>query len=154
MRPLTATDLAEVWHLLPYTAQALVGCLGAEAAARLLDARPGCELRVPKHADRHPEGIKRWAELEAIIGPDAMRALAQRWGGDVLYLPICDAARRELRDRAIRAEFDRLTITEGYSGKQAIYEIGLKFAPITSRAIELICGKGDAGQSAEQAELF
>lgn len=146
-------DLAAVWSLLPYTAQALVGCLGAPAAAALLAARPGCQFMVPKHADRHPSGARRWAELAAIIGDEAMEKLAARWGGDVIEIPVCKEARNELRARAIRAEFDRLT-GAGHSGAQAVYEIGLAFAPITSRAIELICGRGDAGQTVEQAELF
>lgn len=149
-----ADELRAVWSLLPYTAQALMQCLGDEPAARLLAARPGCQFLVPKHPDRHPAGAKRWAELAEIVGDEAMAKLAERWGGDVIEIPTCKAARDELRARAIRAEFDRLTCAEGMSGKQAIYEIGLQFAPITSRAVELICGKVDAGQAAEQAELF
>lgn len=151
---MSPADLRAVWTLLPYTAQALMQCLGDEAAAALLAARPGCQFLVPKHPDRHPAGAKRWAELAGIIGDEAMAALAERWGGDVIEIPTLKAARDELRARAIRAEFDRLTCAEGLSGKQAVYEIGLKFAPISSRAIELICGKADAGQAAEQAELF
>lgn len=151
---MTADDLRAVWTLLPYTAQALMQCLGDAAAAQLLAARPGCQFLVPKHPDRHPAGAKRWAELAGVVGDEAMAKLAARWGGDVIEIPTCKAARDELRARAIRAEFDRLTTREGLSGKQATYEIGLRFAPITSRAIELICGKGDAGQAAEQAELF
>lgn len=145
-------DLRAVWSLLPYTAQALMQCLGDEAAARLLAARPGCQFMVPKHAGRHPAGARRWAELEEIVGPEAMRALAERWGGDVIEIPTCKQARDELRARAIRAEFDRLT-ADGLSGAQATYEIGLRFAPITSRAIELMCGRGDAGEQ-RQESLF
>lgn len=63
-----------------------------------------------------------------------------------------DLSADELRARAIRAEFDRLT-ADGLSGAQATYEIGLRFAPITSRAIELMCGRGDAGEQ-RQESLF
>lgn len=147
-------SLRAVWSLLPYTAQALMQCLGDEPAARLLAARPGCTLMIPKHPNHNPAGARRWAELVDIVGEEGMYLLAKRWGGDVLDIPVCKEARAELRNRAIRAEFDRLTRDEAYSGKQAIYEIGLAFAPITSRAIELICRRGDAGQAVEQAELF
>lgn len=147
-------DLHTVYTLLPYTAQVLIDVIGATHACALLTARPGCTLMIPKHPDHNPAGAKRWAELAEIVGDAGMQALAKRWGGDVIDIPTCKAARDELRHRAIRAEFDRLTITEGLSGKQAIYEIGLKFAPISSRAIELICGKADAGAVTEQAELF
>ncbi len=151
---LTPDTLRQVWALLPYTAQALVGILGATPACALLSARPGCTLLIPKHPDHNPAGAKRWVELAEIVGAQGMQALATRYGGDVLDIPTCKAARDELRHRAIRAEFDRLTTSEGMSGKQAIYEIGLKFAPISSRAIEMICGKADAGVAVEQAELF
>ena len=150
---MTPEDLRAVWSILPYTAQALMQCLGDEAAAKLLAARPGCQFLVPKHADRHPAGAKRWAELSAIVGAEAMVKLAERWGGDVIEIPTCKQARDELRARAIRAEFDRLTCAEGMSGKQAIYEIGLRFAPISSRAIEMMCGRVDAGEE-RQAEMF
>jgi hypothetical protein len=149
----TPEQLTAIHSLLPYTAQALIGCIGAEATALLLSARPGCEIRVPKHADKHPEGRQRWAELAEIIGEAAMEKLAARWGGDVLAIPVCKEARNELRDRAIRAEFDRLTMTKKLTGRAAVYEIGLKFAPLTSRAIEKICGRADF-EPAAQAELF
>jgi hypothetical protein len=148
-----SSDLAAVQSLLPYTAQALIGCLGPDPAAALLAARPGCTILIPKHPDKHPAGAKRWAELAGIIGEDAMHLLAKRYGGDVIDIPTCKQARDELRNRAIRKEFDRLTREEKLSGNQATYEIGLKFAPISSRAIELICGKADAGD-VEQTELF
>lgn len=150
---MTHDELHSVYSLLPYTAQALIDALGASAALALLDARPGCTILIPKHADKHPSGARRWVELAEIVGAEAMQALAKRYGGDVLDIPTCKRARDELRARKIRAEFDRLTREEKLSGNQATYEVGLKFAPITSRAIELICGKVDAGR-VEQAELF
>ena len=140
-RDFTPESLLAVRDLLPKTALELVGMLGTEAAAALLNARPGCEFLVPKHADRHPAGARRWAELAEIVGEQGVQALAARWGGDVIGVPVCNDARFELRARAIRAEFDRLTVNEGYSGKQAIYEIGIKFAPISSRAIEKILNR-------------
>lgn len=151
---MNCADLHAVYSLLPYTAQVLIDVLGPTHACALLDARPGCQMTIPRHSDRHPAGARRWAELSDIIGEDGMQALAARWGGDVIEIPTCKAARAELRNRAIRAEYDRLTMKESCTGRQAVYEIGLKFAPISSRAIELICGRADAGRPVEQAELF
>lgn len=150
---MTHDELHSVYSLLPHSAQALIDALGATAALALLDARPGCTILIPKHEDKHPAGSKRWAELAGIIGAEAMQALARRWGGDVLDIPTCKQARDELRNRAIRAEFDRLTGEENLSGNQATYEIGLRFAPISSRAIEMICGRADAGEQ-RQESLF
>lgn len=150
---MTHDELHTVYDLMPYTAQELINTIGATAALELLDTIPGCTIRIPKHEDKNPRGAERWAGLVEIVGAEAMHALAVRYGGDVLDIPVCKAARDELRHRAIRTEYDRLTRTEKYSGNQAVYAIGLKFAPITSRAIELICCRADAGQ-VEQGRLF
>lgn len=150
---LAPEDLQEVWSLLPYTAQALVGCIGAQRAALLLNARPGCSFLMPKHPDANEAGARRWAELVSIIGDEGTVLLAARWGGDVLDVPTCQQARRELLRRKIRAAYDDLTKPGGLSGQQAVYEICLRFAPISSRAVELICGRPDIGVPA-QAELF
>lgn len=140
-RDFTPEDLETIFDTLPKAAQELVSVMGVVAAAALLNARPGFEITIPKHADRHPEGAQRWAELAAFVGDAGMRALAERYGGDVLCIPVCKASRALLRDRAIRAEFDHLTRTHGYSGRRAVAEIGAKFAPITSRAIEKILNR-------------
>jgi hypothetical protein len=149
---LTPEDLQEVWSLLPYTAQALVGCIGAQRAALLLNSRPGCSFLMPKHPDANESGAKRWAELVSIIGDEGTALLAARWGGDGLDVPTCQQARRELLRRKIRAAFDDLTKPGGLSGQQAVYELCLRFAPISSRAVEKICGRPDIGEPA-QAEL-
>ena len=158
-RPLTPEDCAAVAGCLPYTALALIKLLGAEAACALLNARPGVTIVIPKHPDANPAGAKRWAELAALIGEPAMQVLADKWGGEALSIPVCKRARLELRARRIRAHWDRLVNAEGLSGRQAVYEIGLLEAPITSRAIEQICGRGDDGGErnqggAAQAALF
>jgi hypothetical protein len=150
---LTPEDCAAVSDCLPYTAHALIAVLGAVAACKLLNARPGATIVVPKHPDANPAGARAWAELAELIGEPAMVRLSGWRGGEALPVPVCQAARNELRARAIRAMYDRLTREEGRSGRQAIYAIGIQFAPITSRAIEMICGRADAGQTA-QPELF
>lgn len=140
----TAAQLESVAALLPEVALQLVSELGATAACALLNGLPGCELRIPKGPAHNAEGARRWQVLVACIGEAPAARLMQRWGGDALYVPICQDARRELRDRAIRAEFDRMTLELGLSGREAVYEIGLAFAPISNRQIEKICGRTDA----------
>ncbi len=154
MRPLTPADLEAVRGLLPYTALHLIAALGEEAALVLLKRLAGQTIAVPKHPDNNPAGAKKWAMLEAIVGPEAMRKLVATWGGSVLDVPTCVEARREARDRAIRAEFDRLTMREKASKAQAIYEIGLACQPpLTSRQIEKIVDRADQVER-RQVELF
>lgn len=150
---MTPSDLRECWELLPYAAQELVLCLGEEAAGALLDARGGCVIRIPKHREHNPAGTRRWAELVGIIGEPAMAQLSSRFGGDLLEIPTCHAARRELRRRSIRAEFERLT-QRGCSAKQAIYEICILYAPISTRAIKNICSLEDRSPGGAQMDLL
>lgn len=150
---LTPEDCEAVRGLLPYTALGLIATIGAPAACTLLNERPGVQIMVPRHPDANPSGARRWAELAELIGEPAMVALAARFGGEAISVPVCKAARDELRDRAMRAMYDRLTRVERFSGRQAIYEIGLQFAPITSRAIEGICTRSD-DSGPDQPDLF
>lgn len=153
MKPLTAADIAEVGHLLPYTAAHLLRAIGEEAALALLNALPGVQMTVPKHAGHNPAGARRWAMLAEIAGREGMEKLAATFGGTVLEIPVCDEARKEARNRAIRAEFDRLTMAEGHSKAQAIYELGLAHRPITYRQLEKIIDRPDA-VAERQAGLF
>ncbi|MBL8396146.1 MAG: hypothetical protein JNK99_15610 [Candidatus Accumulibacter sp.] len=150
---LTPEDCEAVSGLLPYTALVLIATIGAAAACTLLNERPGVTINLPRRPDANPAGARRWAELAELIGEPAMAALAARFGGEVLSIPVCKAARAELRARAIRAMYDRLIGVERFSGRQAIYEIGLAFAPITSRAIEGICTRAD-DSGPVQPDLF
>lgn len=142
---LTPEALQAVAELLPASATDLVGCLGVDAACALLNALPGAQVRCPKYPDRNPDGAFRWADMAEIIGDEGMARLAQRYGGDVIDIPTCHRARKELRARAVRAEFDRLTRgPERMSSARAVYAICLAFRPISARAVEMICGRGDA----------
>ena len=145
-RPLTPEDCAAVRGCLPYTALALIKVLGAVAACTLINERPGVTLVIPKHAHANPAGARRWAELAEIIGEPAMQRLAETYGGEALSIPVCKRAREELRARRIRAHWDQLVNRDGLSGRSAVYEICLLEAPITSRAVEQICGRGDDGR--------
>ncbi|EXI92111.1 MAG: hypothetical protein AW12_00854 [Candidatus Accumulibacter sp. BA-94] len=157
MQRLTPEDCAAISGCLPYTALALIKALGAVPACTLINERPGITIVIPKHPNANASGAKRWAELAALIGDPAMQILAATWGGEPFSVPVCKKAREELRARRIRGHWDRLVNGEGLSGRQAVYEIGLLEAPITSRAIELICGRADEGHGGHgpvQAGLF
>ncbi|MCZ7655544.1 MAG: hypothetical protein M5R42_16765 [Rhodocyclaceae bacterium] len=73
-------------------------------------------------------------------------------GGDILEVPMCRAARDELRHRVIRAEFDALTMREGASKAQAVQIIGLKYGMV--RQVERVVDRPDAAPVAVQESLF
>lgn len=153
MRPLTEEDLAVVGHLLPETAHELVRRLGAAAALRLLNAWPGIQTQIPRRPDANAAGSRKWAAMADILGEEPMRRLAAHWGGEILDIPMCRAARDEIRNRAMRAEFDRLTLDDGISKTQAVQIIGLKFGMVY-RQVEKLIDRPDAAAPATQESLF
>jgi hypothetical protein len=77
-----------------------------------------------------------------VIGTDAMTVLAREMGGECLEVPTLDDLRKERRNRAIRAQFDRLTARapagEGLSKARAMQELALTHGPISWRQLESI----------------
>jgi hypothetical protein len=150
IRPLTPDDVAEVGHLLPYTAHDLIKRLGAVPALALLNTWPGVHTQIPRRPDANPAGRKKWAAIAAIIGEEAMERLAAHWGGEILEVPMCRAARDEIRNRAMRAEFDRLTVEEGMSKAQAVQILGLQFGRVY-RQVEKLIDRPDAAPAAQES---
>ena len=68
----------------------LLDLLGADDFVRLAEKRGGTRLFVPASG---------WSDLAQIIGEDAARKLAARWGGDYIRVPLA----REVRARHYRA---------------------------------------------------
>lgn len=76
----------------------LARLIGEDALRTLIRVAGGLALRIPKR----PPLDGPLAELPL----PAQEALARYAGGDVLYIPKCDASRRAARDAAIRAAYD------------------------------------------------
>lgn len=138
--PLTVADLENgMQAYLPPSGQALVNAVGAEAALLLLSKYPGVLIpNVPKTPNGNPHGARRWAALSELIGETAMCRLADTYGGVCLSVPTCKELRIERRNRAVIAEFDRLSAAYRVSKNKAVEALCLMFAPITYRQIELI----------------
>lgn len=136
---LTRGSLQALAHLLPPSALALVDAIGPEQALALIRQLPGVQLVVPKHANANAAGARRWALLAAVVGPDGMQRLAATYGGQMLEVPTCMAARLEQRNRWMRARFDEMTAA-GCTKAGAVYELGLELAAagwlVTHRQIE------------------
>ncbi len=118
------TDLS----YLPMTAQNLIALIGAPLTLRLIDALGGRTINL-YNSDN---SLDRMAEL---IGRDGAQKLLSFFGNTPFSVPVCKKARDILRHRAILAEYDRLTLTEGLSGRASIARIVQLFAPVTDRTI-------------------
>lgn len=80
---------------LPPSIQAVAEVVGLPATLRIVESYGGIRLWVPKT-------IGEDHELMQLIGRDQAMSLVSVFGGEVLSVPRCASAIRELRDEAIR----------------------------------------------------
>lgn len=134
----------------------------------------GQELRIPK-----TEASDTWAALVEVVAEAATRKLAAGLGGgEPIYIALC--ARAVKADRLIgywggsplaipnlkeviwsrtqdkiRAEYDRLTLREGYSGRDACFALAIEFR-VTNKAILNAINKPDnvLAEAVPQGDLF
>ncbi|MCQ4171722.1 MULTISPECIES: Mor transcription activator family protein [Hafniaceae] len=99
-------DLEQVKALLPESVQQIADLIGYPATARLLDVLGGTTFPVGKGL--RAMGATRAALLKQTVGEDNAALLVKHFGGEVLYLPRCDRALRELRNRSFLDEFNQL----------------------------------------------
>lgn len=153
MTPAELLLLAE-YPQFPRTARDLMRVAGLEAAAALIHARRGTCLRIPIHAGgANPQGARQYALLQEIVGDPAARRMVAYWGGTVLSVPNCREA-REARDKErMRADFDRLTLHQGYNATEAVTELALKYGT-NYRSVEKALKKPDCERVVVQGCLF
>ena len=99
-------DIEQVKALLPESVQQIAELIGYPATARLLDKLGGTTFPIGKGL--RALGAARATLLRETIGDENAQLLVKHFGGEVLYLPRCDRALRELRNRSILAEFSEL----------------------------------------------
>lgn len=99
-------DIEQVKALLPESVQQIAELIGYPATARLLDKLGGTTFPIGKGL--RALGAARVTLLRETIGDENAQLLVKHFGGEVLYLPRCDRALRELRNRSFLAEFAQL----------------------------------------------
>ncbi|BFI53747.1 Mor transcription activator family [Yersinia pseudotuberculosis] len=99
-------DIEQVKALLPESVQQIAELIGYPATARLLDKLGGTTFPIGKGL--RALGAARATLLRETIGDENAQLLVKHFGGEVLYLPRCDRALRELRNRSFLAEFSEL----------------------------------------------
>lgn len=159
MTPELLAELSRL-PLFPRSARDLIRVAGMEGAAQLVTAWPGQQFPVPAViGGGNPAGARRWGQLVEIVGePVATRIVKWEPGAD-LYIPSLKEVVWSRTQDQIRAEFDRLTTTGGYSVREATFELGLKYG-CSRTAIENALAKPDnvlveaAAEMPAQGALF
>lgn len=100
-------NLEQVSDFLPESVVQIVHLIGYPATACLLKAFGGTTFPIGKGL--RYMGSARAALLRETIGEENTRLLIKHFNGDVLYLPRCDQALRELRNRRFLSEFEDVT---------------------------------------------
>jgi len=103
--------LESVAALLPDSVQQIAVLIGLAHTLKLIEAFGGTTFPVSKN--RRRMGQIRYEALAEVVGVDAADTLTHHYGGDMLAIPKCAQALRELRDRRLRADFDLLTCNGG-----------------------------------------
>lgn len=99
-------ELEQVKALLPDSVITIAELIGFPATAELLRVLGGTTFPVGKGL--RAMGAGRAKLLRETIGEENARLMTAHFGGEVLYLPRCDRALRELRNRAFLGEFESL----------------------------------------------
>ena len=99
-------------------------------------------------------GARRWGQLVEIVGEPAATRIVRWAPGAALFIPNLKEVRWSQTQDAIRADFDRLTLTAGYSVREAVFELGIRYG-VSGAAIQRTLKRPDnALGEAAQGCLF
>lgn len=99
-------ELEQVKALLPESVLAIADLIGFPATAELLKVLGGTTFPIGK--GMRAMGAARVTLLRDTIGDEKTRLLMAGMGGEIIYLPRCDLALRELRNRSFIRDFEAL----------------------------------------------
>ncbi|MGF6148929.1 Mor transcription activator family [Kingella potus] len=143
MRNVDDGDLRALRHLLPASVAQMAQVAGWDAVLRLVSRFGGANFPVGKNSTA--AGRRLHERLAEEIGEEAALRLGRAYGAQrYLWLPKCDAVLRELRDRAIRRGFDRMT-GEGMGAHEAAALLALEHN-LTQRRVWDVLKKTDNTQ--------
>lgn len=152
MTPELLAELSRL-PLFPRSARDLIRVAGYEGAAALITAWPGQQFPVPAViGGGNPAGARRWGMLVEIVGEPAAGRIVKWCPGADLYVPSLKEVTWQRTQDAIRAEFDRLTTLGGYSLREAVFELGIKYG-CSGKAIENALARPDNTLGETVAEM-
>ncbi|WP_347253475.1 Mor transcription activator family protein [Leminorella grimontii] len=141
-------DFEQLRDLLPPVVLDIIDLIGYRDTETLIKKLGGVSFPVGVSARKR--GNRRAAVLIDTLGADVATKIEQRFGGEVLYIPRCEAALREWRNRAFIAQY-RQKIAAGESGRFALMELCPRFN-LSDRQAQKIIAQGDGAQ--EQMRLL
>lgn len=109
-------DLKEVESLLPEVVIELISLIGYAKAEALISAIGGITWKVGTGSRQ--KGNRRGEVLKELIGLETARIIEHHFGGEPLYIPRCDRALREWRNREFIREHNEL-VASGESSRFA-----------------------------------
>nr|WP_318382487.1 Mor transcription activator family protein [uncultured Enterobacter sp.] len=118
------SELETVAGLLPPVVIELIELIGYRHVAILIKKFGGISFPVTQKT--RTNGNRLADLLTQELPDDSVKLIIERFGGDVLYIPRCDAALRELRNRRFLNEY-RNTIASGESGRFALMHLCPRF---------------------------
>lgn len=116
---------------MPETAREIVRLIGLPHAIDLFRALGGVSFPAPQGENNNRLGALRFEMLSDCIGVNAAKVLCREFGGTVFYIPKCQQAQQNIRDRRILREFDN---------GSSIEELALKYR-LTDRRVKGILKK-------------
>ncbi len=143
-------NLEDVESFLPDIVKDILALIGFPATVKLLDVIGGTTFPVGK--GRQASGEARMELLVSTVGQDNADKLAQHFGGDILYIPRCERALKELRNRHFVADVDRLR-----DGGKSLLWIMTELCPkygISDRLAYYILERARQQNSGVQRSLF
>ncbi|MCS4534261.1 Mor transcription activator family protein [Neisseria montereyensis] len=146
---LTEQEFDNVRHLLPDGAIDLIQVVGADAAYRMIKRWGGTSLPVGMNKTRNGKILH--ANLAEEIGEENALKIGRLFGKQrFLWVPKCQDALREVRNRKIRAQIDDLTMRGSYSMPEAVRKIAVEYN-LTDRQIWYIAKQTDIDASPQMA---
>nr|WP_241391050.1 Mor transcription activator family protein [Serratia proteamaculans]ULG15520.1 hypothetical protein 465p1_00115 [Serratia proteamaculans] len=143
-------DYEQVQELLPESVQQIASLIGFPATSKLIQQFGGVQFRIGKGL--RSSGQRRIALLQEALTPEQVALLMQHFSGEDLYIPRCQDAWREWRNRCFLADIDRLK-AEGESLTMALTLLCPKYGIAATRAWELLRPR-QASCDSEQPSLF
>jgi hypothetical protein len=139
-------DLEQVAALLPPVVQELIRLIGYINTQTLICKVGGVTFPVGKGVRKG--GNRRRAVLTELLGKDVADKIEKHFASEALYIPRCDAALREWRNRQFIAEYEEM-LQGGESARFTLMALCPRYGVTDRWAQKLLASKRDDAPSSQ-----